>query len=268
MLMTDKALYGQTGNVTQFFPAPNAGNGRGLAFDGVDLYYTLWLGGIIFRVTTGGAALADITPTYFSTFPLGQEDLAFDSVTFAPDCAVWGHNAVEFGQMNFITAYEVPCPVVTERLVDIDIKFCSDPNGYNCKKHGVLPVTVFGNAVDVSDVDASSLQLCLASDTTQCTNGPVDSSIADRGDATTDIGAAACQIIDGVEQDFLNRDGLDDLEVVFDSQEVTDLVNCDTLEKKDTSPTLVLIGQLNDGTPLTSVPVDDVGIDQLLVQNK
>jgi hypothetical protein len=45
--------------------------------------------------------------------------------------------------------------------LDIDIKFCSDPNAFNCKKKGVLPVTIFGtDAFDVFDIDISSLQLC------------------------------------------------------------------------------------------------------------
>ena len=72
--------------------------------------------------------------------------------------------------------------------------------------------------------------------------------------------------MDGV--DVFNQDGFDDLDVSFDSREVATLIGCGGLSKGATSPTLVLIGQLNDGTPLESVPVDDLGIDQLGIKNK
>ena len=63
-------------------------------------------------------------------------------------------------------------------------------------------------------------------------------------------------------------DGFDDLDVSFNSREVATLIDCDGPSRGGTSPTLVLIGLLNDGTPLESVPVDDVGIDQLAIKNK
>lgn len=44
----------------------------------------------------------------FNTIHL-TEDLAFDDVTFAPKCAVWGNEATNSGT-NHLTAYEVPCP--------------------------------------------------------------------------------------------------------------------------------------------------------------
>ena len=81
-----------------------------------------------------------------------------------------------------------------------------------------------------------------------------------------DIGESQCAVIDGVEQDFLNQDGFDDLDVAFHTQDLVHVIGCDELNKGDTSPTLVLIGQTKGGTPITSVPVDDVGIDQLLIQ--
>lgn len=154
--------------------------------------------------------------------------------------------------------------------VDIDIKFCSNPNGYNCKSRGVTPVTVFGRSdFDVDDVDISSLQLCLA-DLSQCTaSPPKDSSVFDRGDPTTDIGAAQCALDPfGEELDWLNQDGFDDLDVTFHTQEVVSVIGCDGLNKNDASPTLVLIGQTTGGMPITSVPIGDAGIDQLLIKNK
>jgi len=58
----------------------------------------------IFETDTSG------TPTGLD-FPAAHltEDLAFDPVTFAPSCALWGNEATESGA-NHLTAYEVPCP--------------------------------------------------------------------------------------------------------------------------------------------------------------
>ena len=155
----------------------------------------------------------------------------------------------------------------TAQCVDIDIKFCSNPNGYNCKSRGVTPVTIFGTQdFDATDIIVSTLQLCLT-DLSDCTDSePKNSSQADRGDPTTDIGAAQCTVIDGVEQDFRNPDGETDLDVAFHTQDVVNLIGCDTLSKGDASPTLVLIGETNDGSQFTSVPIGDVGVDQLLIQ--
>jgi hypothetical protein len=151
--------------------------------------------------------------------------------------------------------------------VDIDIKFCSNPNGFNCKNRGVTPVTVFGTEdFDVNDIDVSSLQLCLADLSLCTTSAPPDFSVADRGDPTEDIGASQCAVIDDVEQDFRTLDGWDDLDVAFHTQDVVSVIGCGGLSKGDASSTLVLIGETNGGTPIFSVPVDDVGIDQLLIQ--
>ena len=56
-----------------------------------------------------------------------------------------------------------------------------------------------------------------------CTGAPMDWSIDDRGNPMTDLGASECTIIDGVEQDYLNTDGFDDLDVAFDTQELVAL---------------------------------------------
>jgi hypothetical protein len=42
----------------------------------------------------------------FQGFDLGVEDLAYDDVTFAPLCVLWGNAA---GSTNTIVAYEIPC---------------------------------------------------------------------------------------------------------------------------------------------------------------
>lgn len=145
--------------------------------------------------------------------------------------------------------------------VDIDIKFCSNPNAFNCKKKGVLPVTVFGSEdAAVTDIDLESLRLCRADDPTQCTGPPRTFSFDDRGDPTTDRGASSCGSV--------NPDGFLDLDVGFEAQQVAPLIGCMNLSKKDISVTLILTGQLNSGRPIGSIAVNSVGIDQLLIQNR
>ena len=46
------------------------------------------------------------------------EDLAFDNVTFAPKCVVWGNDAAEFS--NRIAAFEVPCQCADPCPADLD----------------------------------------------------------------------------------------------------------------------------------------------------
>jgi hypothetical protein len=160
-------------------------------------------------------------------------------------------------------------PVPEGIEVAIDIKFCSDPNAFNCKKKGVLPVTIFGtDSFDVASIDVSTLQLC-TEDFSACTNAPGVSSMADRGDPTSDLGAAQCAMleVDGIfeEQDYLNPDGYYDLDVGFDAGEVQDMLGsfCGA-ERNALSETLVIRGSTFDGTPFSSVPVGNTGIDQLV----
>lgn len=57
-------------------------------------------------IQTDTAGITTILPFLV---PYSTEDLAFDPVTFAPKCAVWGNQATTGS--NHLTAYEVPCPV-------------------------------------------------------------------------------------------------------------------------------------------------------------
>jgi hypothetical protein len=160
--------------------------------------------------------------------------------------------------------------------VAIDIKFCSDPNAFNCKKKGVLPVTIFGSDIlDVADIDPSTLSLCLE-DLSECTGAPKDYSIADRGDPDTDLGAAQCALVEDpplsgifVEQDYLTLDELLDLDAAFLAIEVQDMLEvfCDG-PQFGVSPALVIIGATFDGVPIYSVPFPNTGTDQLLKANK
>lgn len=164
-----------------------------------------------------------------------------------------------------------------EIIVSIDIKFCSDPNAFNCKKNGVLPVTIFGTGdFDVADVDMSTLQLCLApadpADEPVCTSAPRNWSIADRGDPTTDLGAGMCALdpVTGEELDYLNKDTILDLDAAFEASEVQEMLAtgfCD--EAKNTvSGELIITGSMGDGTPIRSIPVGNTGIDQLVKKGK
>ena len=143
----------------------------------------------------------------------------------------------------------------------IDIKFCSNPNGFNSRRtRGVVPVTIFGTTdFFVTDIDISTVMLCNEA-LTMCAGPPVDSSIADRGDPETDIGASQCAIEASVEQDFLNQDGFDDLDVAFDAAQVCTVIDCDMLSKGDTSIVLVIKGELNDGTEFLSINTDVLDI--------
>lgn len=85
------------------------GGTSGVAFDGRNLWHPTRnspTNMLIFQTTTSGA----LTGLSFVT---GQnqltEDLSFDSITFAPKCALWGDSAAVPGP-NHITAYEIPCP--------------------------------------------------------------------------------------------------------------------------------------------------------------
>lgn len=246
-----RSSLGAVGDFVDFGPRDHGSLfdlGFGLVPPGASVKFTTYYG----AAGTEADALAALAAVGATVYSLGQP-----SGAGGPDLGV---------PNTFIYAYRPIIPV------SIDIKFCSNPNGFNCKSHGVLPVTIFGRAdLDVTDIDIASLKLCLASDTSSCTSTPpVTWSIADRGDPTTDIGAAQCAIdpITGLEQHFLNPDGFLDLDVGFVSQKVAALIGCAALDKGEPSPTLVLVGELTNGQPIQSYPVHDVGIDQLLIQNK
>jgi len=144
-------------------------------------------------------------------------------------------------------------------FVDIDIKFCSNPNAFNTKKKGGFPVTIFGDATfDVTAIDRDTLQLCNDAAGTDCTPaGLKDFSMADRGESG-DAGTATC--ID----DLANPDGFLDLDAVFYAQDVADLIG--PVSKGDVVGPLYLVGYLNDTTPITSVPVNSIGVDWLAIK--
>jgi hypothetical protein len=97
--------------VLKSFQAPASGNdgASGLAFvadpfNGDKLWQAHPDVPDIFQTDLTGAISTSAFPATHLT-----EDLAFDPVTFAPKCAVWANQAV-LGDVNHLTAYEVPCP--------------------------------------------------------------------------------------------------------------------------------------------------------------
>jgi 6-phosphogluconolactonase (cycloisomerase 2 family) len=174
----------------------------------------------------------------------------------------------EFGAPASLAAYPPKsCASPGTVTASVDIKLCSNPNGFNCGSRGVLPVTIFGTAdLNVHGISISTLRLCLASDPTQCTGAPVSWSFLDRGNPSVDIGAATCTVVTGIEQRYRTPDGLTDLDVTFNAQQVAALIGCAGLSKGESSPTLILTGQTTTGQSIASVPVGDIGVDQLLVQ--
>lgn len=161
--------------------------------------------------------------------------------------------------------------------VAMDIKFCSDPNAFNCKKKGVLPVTIFGtDTFDIDNVDVSSLELCIAADLLNCTEAPKDWSVADRGDPHSDLGAAQCALVDtdddlipDTEVDYLTQDGFDDLDAAFYADEVQAMLGVFCAgPKKGVSPDLLVLGETLEGAVIFSVPIGNAGIDQLVKANR
>jgi len=185
----------------------------------------------------------------------------------APECGT--PDFVELADLGFPQNWCYTATIEESVIeVDIDIKFCSDPNAFNCKKNGVLPVTIFGTETfDVYSIDPATLKLCLA-DLTTCTGAPRGWSVYDRG-SPADVGAYECLILDGEEMDYLNPDGWLDLDAAFEASEVIAILGrfCD-MPKDTVSQTLFLVGKTYDGTEIFSPPEDDPGVDQLVKKNR
>lgn len=204
----------------------------------------------------------------FSTTAGRVEGLTCDPKTYAPLEAVLAKDAYN----ALYEAFEVEpgtCPLVGDLIADIDIKFCSNPNGFNCKSGGVMPMTVFSSdLLDVYDIDLDTVQLCLADDDTTCIDASSlrDANYFDRGNPD-DVGAAECAINEetGEEEYFLNPDLIDDLELAWDKKDVVGMLfdDCDGFGKGEASPTLIFKAETYDGLGVTSTPLDDPGIDQV-----
>ncbi len=260
------------------------------------------LTGTMYGVTAGGgpATLVTIdlltgaaTPIAPVLLPTGQPLNRIGSIEFGPDGQLYGgltwlamaipNHLVTIDTSTGLatvigdTGFSVTGLTSCFGQLQIDIKFCSNPNAFNCKKKGVLPVTIFGTATfDVTMIDPASLQLCLA-DMSACTAMPVRNyGYEDLGDPAVDLGAAMCAMIDtdgdgipDTELDTRTPDGIMDMNVSFEATDVQSLLAgfCGSAKGTVSAP-LIVKGVTFDGIPVFSAPVPDVGIDQLLKVNK
>ena len=264
----------------------------GLAWDGTTMY-AVSAGGSTPRLftvdlTTGATTLVgNVTVVGAPSIQLTALEFGSDGVLYSVP-AVYGPGglnghllsidpvtaeATDLGYTGVPNLVALTSDFMGAIAVDIDIKFCSDPNALNCKKHGVLPVTIFGTEdFLVEDIDISTLQLCTA-DLLFCTGAPWDYSYSDRGDPLLDLGAAMCAIDPetGEELDWTdNQDDYLDLDAAFLASEVKAILGdyCADAAKGDVSEALVIMGETYDGVPIYSVPQDDnTGIDRLVKVN-
>lgn len=236
--------------------------------------FELWDG---FDYSVSGLSIPLPAGTYFLGLNTnsGIGDTSWDQTT-GNDSTIPGRYVVNINfpePGNFLSNQDSVFKVIGRGFMEvpIDIKFCSDPNAFNCKSKGVLPVTIFGtDEFDLMDIDPGTLQLCLE-DGSACTGAPRNYAYSDRGNPALDSGAGACAIRPGVQQerDAVNPDGFLDLDVAFESTEVQAMLGtfC-SMPKGTVSPPLIIKGSTYDGTPVQSVPFPDVGIDQLLKVNR
>jgi N-acetylneuraminic acid mutarotase len=97
----------------------------GVAFDGSHLWLMIYPHGNP-DVTTWDSTIQerDTTGNYiwgFRTDGLKYEDIAYDAVSFAPNCAVWAITANDFHISPTITAFQVPCTAPSTPLHDVAI---------------------------------------------------------------------------------------------------------------------------------------------------
>jgi len=92
-----------SGNILSAFnpPVTNGHGTSGVAFDGVDLWHS---NAHNFQFQTD---VTGVQTAVSFTNNIQLEDLAYDTVTFAPNCVLWANEATTGA--NRITAYEVPC---------------------------------------------------------------------------------------------------------------------------------------------------------------
>jgi len=126
-----------------------------------------------------------------------------------------------------------------EILVHIDIKPQSCPNPVNINSRGLLPVAILGNEVDVSQIDVDTTLLAGVSPIRHdvedvATPHTPDTAVVNPNDCT----------IDG-------PDGVDDLTLKFDTQQVLDALD---VSRGDVIQVL-LTGNLLDGTVIHSYDV-------------
>ena len=125
----------------------------------------------------------------------------------------------------------------SEILVHIDIKPESCPNPINPNSKGLLPVAILGSAdFDVSQIDVETITIGLVS--------PVKDNIADVATPHNPVTG----VINPNDCSTEGPDGIDDLTLKFDMQEIVVALGLDIVPR-GTVAMLVVTGNLIDGTP-------------------
>ncbi len=126
--------------------------------------------------------------------------------------------------------------------VHIDIKPESCPNPINPNSRGLLPVAILGNEVDVEDIDVSTVTLAGVS--------PMKHNIED----VATPHAPVTGVVNPLDCSTEGPDGIDDLTLKFDTQEIVAALGLDGLAR-GTAVQVQLTGNLLDGTPIESYDV-------------
>jgi len=121
-------------------------------------------------------------------------------------------------------------------LVHIDIKPESCPNPVNINSRGLLPVAILGNEVDVSQIDVDTILLAGVS--------PIRHDVEDVATPHTPVTA----VVNPNDCTIDGPDGVDDLTLKFDTQQVLDALDA---SRGDVIQVL-LTGNLLDGTEIHS----------------
>ncbi len=64
----------------------------------------------IYKITLGGSIVSSFSTVSVSGHRESAEDIAFDPVTFAPNCALWGVQDYGFPLDGTLAAYQIACP--------------------------------------------------------------------------------------------------------------------------------------------------------------
>jgi len=173
---------------------------------------------ILWRLLYSDSANGDFAPTDFTENVFVFNDNAGDVFTVTVTQQIW------------IT---VPDPVI---LVHIDIKPQSCPNPVNINSRGDLPVAILGNLVAVDQIDVDTIRLAGVS--------PIRDNIEDVATPHTPDTA----VLDPNDCTIKGPDGIDDLTLKFDTQQVLDALEVSRGDVRQ----VLLTGFLLDGTEIHS----------------
>ena len=124
-------------------------------------------------------------------------------------------------------------------LVHIDIKPESCPNPVNSNSRGLLPVAILGNLVDVDQIDVDTILLAGVS--------PIRHDVEDVATPHT----PNTEVVNPNDCTIEGPDGIDDLTLKFDTQQVLDALDA----SRGDLIQVLLTGNLLDGTVIHSYDV-------------